>query len=105
MRVTGAKRTRGVTARGAIDLQRYADCGGVSVGSAETTGRAFGGPGVLASPSPTSERSACSLIADPALGVSGERHYRDVGIVTYRARLASRIEVEAGASRNADPTT
>jgi hypothetical protein len=74
------------------------------VGSAETTGRAFGGPGVHASPSPTSERSASSLIADSVLGGSGERHFRDVGIVTDRARLASRIEVEAGA-KDADPTT
>jgi hypothetical protein len=44
------------------------------------------------------------LIADSVLGGSGERHFRDVGIVTDRARLASRIEVEAGA-KDGDPTT
>ena len=72
---------------------------------AETTGRAFGGPGVNCLSLSTSERSASSLIVDPVLGVSGERHYRDVGIVTDRARLASRIEVETGLRENADPTT
>jgi hypothetical protein len=39
------------------------------------------------------------LIVDSVLGVSGERHYRDVEIITDRARLASRIEVEAVVSR------
>jgi hypothetical protein len=84
-----------VTARGAVDVHGYPDCGGVSAGS---PGRRAGRRRLrrIASPSPTSERSASSLIVDSVLGVSGERHYRDVGIVTDRARLASRIEVEAG---------
>jgi hypothetical protein len=94
-----------VTARGAVDVHGYPDCGGVSAGS---PGRRAGRRRLrrIASPSPTSERSASSLIVDSVLGVSGERHYRDVGIVTDRARLASRIEVEAGVQkRTPGPTT
>jgi hypothetical protein len=46
-----------------------------------------------------------SLVVHSVCCVGAGRHHPDVGIVTDRARLASRIEVEARAFANADATT
>jgi len=45
------------------------------------------------------------LIVDSLLGVGVERHHREVGNIADRARLISRIEVEARAFAVADATT
>jgi hypothetical protein len=46
-----------------------------------------------------------SFLVHSVCCVGAGRHHPDVGIVTDRARLASRIEVEARAFANADATT